>query len=397
MFYLSFQNQLQLLLLLGFSSYIFATALTIKLEDPRIKAAGLSFAIPLILGTYSFFVGPYNVNGASMYLELSWFLLILVLTLISLLQRPSESLKFLYVVIFFLPAAAIIMQSMLLRLNYRLFVRVFTLVLCAIELLMAVICLLGKNKTRVLLYSGIFLMAAGFTLYGSGIQNLFIAIIPAAAGIYICAHYFYIHSYGVIKYEHSKFSHELERINRSIHVEVIRRVKEIERTNRQLVEKSKMDSMTGLYLKTTILTLLENMIERAPTSRFSLLILDIDHFKDINDSLGHQTGDRCIKALSKLIQTSFRKDDIAGRFGGDEFVVILPGASSVRAYVTADRFRQTVQEKSNPNITISVGIATYPEDGKNVTGLLDAADKALYTSKQNGRNRVTCYNMVDKD
>ena len=68
------------------------------------------------------------------------------------------------------------MQSMLLRLNYRLFVRVFTLVLCAIELLMAVICLLGKNKTRVLLYSGIFLMAAGFTLYGSGIQNLLLPL-----------------------------------------------------------------------------------------------------------------------------------------------------------------------------------------------------------------------------
>ncbi|HOQ76328.1 MAG TPA: GGDEF domain-containing protein [Thermoclostridium sp.] len=394
MFYLNFENQLQLLLLLAFSSYIFVSALAIRLEDPRLKATGLSFAIPLILGIYSFIIGPYNINGASLYLELAWFLLILVLALVSLLQRPSESLKFLYAVIFLLPAAALFIQSILLMLDYRFYVLIITLAIAAIELSMTVICLVSRSRERVLLYSGIFLMASGSILVRSSILNPLLAIIPAAAGLYLCAHYFYSNSYGVLKAEHSRFSHELERINRSIHAEIMRRVQEIEKSNRQLVEKSKTDNMTGLYLKSTIMSVLANMIERTPTSRFSLLMLDIDNFKEINDSLGHQTGDKCIKTVSKLIQTSFRKDDIPGRYGGDEFLIILPGASAVRAYVTADRFRQTVQEKSNPNVTISAGVATYPDDGKSVADIIAAADKALYASKQAGRNRVTCYNMV---
>jgi len=397
MFYLSFTNQLQLLLLLAFSAYTFVTALTIRLEDVRLKSVGLSFFIPLLLGVYSFFTGPYNYNAALMYLEFSWFFLVLLLTMVSLLQRSSESLKFLYAVIFFLPVAAILMQPMLLWLDYRLALRIATALLAFIELLMTVICLLSGNRTRLMLYAGVFLMAVGSTLSVSGIGSPLIAVVLEAAGLYMCSHYFFAQSYGVIMAEHSKFSLDLERLNRSIHAEVIRRVQEIERTNQQLVEKSKMDSMTGLYLKSTIVTLLENMTERAPSSRFSVLMVDIDHFKDINDNMGHQTGDKCVKTVSKLIQASFRKDDIAGRFGGDEFIVILPGASAVRAYITADRFRQVVQEKSSPNITVSIGVATYPDDAGNVADLIAAADKALYVSKQNGRNRVTCYNMVGKD
>ncbi|NLI38567.1 MAG: diguanylate cyclase [Clostridiaceae bacterium] len=397
MFYLNFQNQLQLLLLLGFSSYIFVTSLSIRLKDPCLKAMGLSFVIPLILGSYSFFVGPHNINGASLYLDLSWFFLILMLTLISLVQKSNESMKFLYPVIFFLPIAAILMQGLLLRLNLRSFIGFFILFLAAIELIMMVLNLISKNNTRLMLHSGIFLLALNFALFISNSQNLLLITSLAAAGLYICSHYFYSYTYGVLKSEHSRFRQELEKINHSIHAEVVRRIHEIERSNRKLVEKSKTDSMTGLYLKSTILNLMENMIERSPNSRFSLLMFDIDHFKGINDNQGHQTGDKCIKTLSKLMQTCFRKEDIPGRYGGDEFIVILPGASAVRAYLTADRFRQTVQEKSDPSITISVGIATYPEDGNSVTSLISAVDKALYTSKENGRNRVTCYNMVDKN
>ena len=152
MFYLNFQNQLQLLLLLGFSSYIFVTSLSIRLKDPCLKAMGLSFVIPLILGSYSFFVGPHNINGASLYLDLSWFFLILMLTLISLVQKSNESMKFLYPVIFFLPIAAILMQGLLLRLNLRSFIGFFILFLAAIELIMMVLNLISKNNTRLMLH-----------------------------------------------------------------------------------------------------------------------------------------------------------------------------------------------------------------------------------------------------
>ena len=307
MFYLNFQNQLQLLLLLGFSSYIFVTSLSIRLKDPCLKAMGLSFVIPLILGSYSFFVGPHNINGASLYLDLSWFFLILMLTLISLVQKSNESMKFLYPVIFFLPIAAILMQGLLLRRNLRSFIGFFILFLAAIELIMMVLNLISKNNTRLMLRSGIFLLALNFALFISNSQNLLLITSLAAAGLYICSHYFYSYTYGVLKSEHSRFRQELEKINHSIHAEVVRRIHEIERSNRKLVEKSKTDSMTGLYLKSTILNLMENMIERSPNSRFSLLMFDIDHFKGINDNQGHQTGDKCIKTLSKLMQTCFRK------------------------------------------------------------------------------------------
>lgn len=395
MFYLSFQNQLQLLLLIGFSSYILVTALSVKPEDPGLKAMGLSFAIPLILSGYSFFMGPHNINAASLYLDLSWFLLILVLALISLVYKTTESMKFLYLVAFVLPVAAILMQTILMNLSYRYFIHLFILVIAAIELAMTIFCLITKNSRRTMFHLGVFLLALGFILISSKSQNLLLVFLPTTAGLSLCAFYFYRHTYGRLKSEHSRTSQELEKVNRNIQAEVVKRVQEIERTNRKLVEKSKTDSMTGLYLKSAVLDTLENMIERSPDTRFALLMLDIDHFKEINDTQGHQLGDKCIKTLAKLLQTSFRKEDIPGRYGGDEFIVILPGTSPVRAYLIADRFRQAVQEKSNPNITISVGIASYPEDGKNAASLIASADKALYTSKQNGRNRVTCHNMLE--
>ena len=143
MFYLNFQNQLQLLSC-SVSSYIFVTSLSIRLKDPCLKAMGLSFVIPLILGSYSFFVGPHNINGASLYLDLSWFFTVLMLTLISLVQKSNESMKFLYPVIFFLPIAAILMQGLLLRLNLRSFIGFFILFL-AIELIMMVLNLISKT------------------------------------------------------------------------------------------------------------------------------------------------------------------------------------------------------------------------------------------------------------
>ena len=183
-------------------------------------------------------------------------------------------------------------------------------------------------------------------------------------------------------------------MNASIHAEVIRRVEAIEKSNRKLLEKSKTDSMTGLLIKSAIMEKLENLLERSPRSNLSILMFDIDMFKHINDTMGHQHGDLCIKALASLAKTSFRQDDIVGRYGGDEFIVILPDTPSVKAFVIADRFRELIQSKSNPNITVSVGVATYPVDGRSPIALIEAADKALYASKQKGRNTVTLYSAI---
>ncbi|MCX7773841.1 MAG: GGDEF domain-containing protein, partial [Clostridia bacterium] len=182
--------------------------------------------------------------------------------------------------------------------------------------------------------------------------------------------------------------------NNSLQLEVIRRVEEIERSNRRLLEISKTDSMTGLYIKSALLANLENTIERAPQAVFSLLMFDIDKFKTINDTMGHQVGDRCIKNIAALAQGSFRNEDILARYGGDEFIILLPSTPPVKAFIIADRFRQTIEKQANPKITISVGVSSYPADGQTPAALIEAADKALYASKQKGRNQVTLYSSL---
>lgn len=393
MFYLDFQNQLQLLLLLVISSYIFLSGLSAGIKDPFMKAVGFSFVIPLILGTYSFLAGPYNIGIASLYLDLAWCLLILVLTLISLI-RSSALVRFLYPVILLLPIVAVFMQTMLLEMDCMRYMMHTALVLAAIQLIMTVARLMGKNRSYLALHMGIFLMALGYTLDHSDVRMPLLVYASAASGLALVAIYFYMNTYGRLKAELIRNREELERLRNSIHAEVIRRVREIEQANKKLADKSNIDNMTGLYLKSAILDIMESMIQRSPRSQFSLLMVDIDQFKAINDNQGHQIGDQCIKSLAKLIQASFRKGDIPGRYGGDEFTIILPDTSATRAYLIAERFRKTVQGKTNPGITVSMGIAAYPEDGNSAASLIAAANQALSVSKKNGRNRVTCYNQV---
>lgn len=394
MFYLNFENQLQLLLLLLFSSYILITALSIKLDDVCLKAFGLTFFIPLFLSGISFFAAPYNINLASLSIDLSWFLLILMLSSVSLINKSSESAKFLFPVLFILPLAAIALQEPILDLKYVLYIRYVTIAIITIQLILIIFYVLSKNRSRLFMHLGIFMISIGYLLFSSVEKSFLYAASASAIGFSLCAIYFYRNTYGVLKAEHRMTAESLKRMNQNLHLEVVRRVEEIERTNRKLVEISKTDSMTGLYVKSAIMKNLESMIERSPNAQFSLLMLDIDRFKEVNDTQGHQIGDKCIKALAGLAQTSFRQDDVLGRYGGDEFIVILPGATPVRAYLIADRFRQTIQNKTNPNFTISAGIATFPQDAKNATSLIAAADKAMYVSKQNGRNRVTNYSAI---
>jgi diguanylate cyclase (GGDEF)-like protein len=394
MFYLDFTNQLQLIILLLFSSYILMSALTIKLTDIALKAFGLSFFIPLSLGVFSFLAAPHNIGMAIFTIDFAWLLLIFMLSLVSLFNNPPESAKILYPLAFLLPLAAIALSGLIMGINYTPYARSVLIAVMIIQLLFMVFYILSKNGMRVYMHTGVFLLTGGYLLIGLIGDNLLPGVLISVLGFSLCAFYFYRNSYGVLKREHKRNTEALNRINNNVHLEVVRRVEEIERTNRKLVEKSKTDSMTGLYVKSAILNKLESMVERSPNAQISLIMFDIDRFKNINDTQGHQVGDKCIKTLATLARCSFRQDDILGRYGGDEFMVILPGAPPVRAYLIADRFRQAVQNKTNPPFTISCGIATFPNDAKSAAELIAAADKALYVSKQSGRNRVTNYSAL---
>ena len=131
-------------------------------------------------------------------------------------------------------------------------------------------------------------------------------------------------------------------------------------------------------------------------SNVSLFLFDIDHFKNYNDVNGHVAGDRLLQLLARLVKEQTRIDDIFGRFGGEEFLLILPGKTKSQARITGEKIRATIEAYDFPfgdnqpfgKLTISGGIACFPEDGRNSSELLRAADQALYQAKRAGRNQV---------
>jgi diguanylate cyclase (GGDEF)-like protein len=155
------------------------------------------------------------------------------------------------------------------------------------------------------------------------------------------------------------------------------------------------DSLTGLLNHTTIKEQLTVEIARAARfeQELAFALLDIDHFKLVNDTYGHPTGDRVLKSISRLLQQRLRKTDVIGRYGGEEFAIILPNTDSLAATQVIEELRagfaQVRQQGDGVEFrtTFSAGIATYPRYA-DAAQLNNTADKALYRAKHNGRNRV---------
>ena len=129
----------------------------------------------------------------------------------------------------------------------------------------------------------------------------------------------------------------------------------------------------------------------------SLIMTDVDHFKKFNDTYGHQVGDIVLIHTARLFKSTMRDLDLPCRYGGEEFIVILPETGTEEAKTVAERLRQTVEsyvypgDKDPLKVKISLGVATYPEHGKKSEELIKSADTAMYASKEAGRNRVTVY------
>jgi diguanylate cyclase (GGDEF)-like protein len=151
------------------------------------------------------------------------------------------------------------------------------------------------------------------------------------------------------------------------------------------------DGLTQLSNRRAFDRALDREIGRAARAdgRLSVVLIDLDHFKDLNDEYGHVTGDTVLRQISRALAGSVRTYDTVARYGGEEFAAVLPGCSAGLAFNLADRLRLAVQDAaSDVKVTASVGVATYPYDGAEVSALLRSADRALYASKRAGRNRV---------
>jgi diguanylate cyclase (GGDEF)-like protein len=169
----------------------------------------------------------------------------------------------------------------------------------------------------------------------------------------------------------------------------------------ETVALSITDPLTGLPNRRHLMTRLEMEIARANrfATQISILMVDIDHFKQLNDIRGHRAGDEILIEVSTLLRASLRKVDLVSRYGGEEFVLVLPQVTKVEAVEVAEKLRIAVESIGSEYastqplglITISVGIANLPSDATTVEHLVDSADSALYAAKRAGRNKAIAY------
>ena len=170
------------------------------------------------------------------------------------------------------------------------------------------------------------------------------------------------------------------------------------RLHAETVALSVTDALTGLANRRHLFRQLEQEVARAARFRthVSLLMVDLDHFKDFNDTAGHIAGDAVLRQVGEVLRGQLRRVDVVARYGGEEFCVVLPQISKADALQVAEKLRRSLAEQTfhKPGpvaITASVGVAHLPTDAATMEGLLEAADTALYASKRRGRNQATAF------
>ncbi|WP_131781441.1 diguanylate cyclase [Legionella gresilensis] len=178
------------------------------------------------------------------------------------------------------------------------------------------------------------------------------------------------------------------------------------RLRENLRYQSIRDPLTGLYNRRYLEDFLFKHVHQAERAKsaFSVLMLDLDHFKKINDTYGHDAGDAVLKEFGRILQGIIRIGDIAARYGGEEFVVAFYNIDHKTTLTRAESIRQAVlrlqvrygAQQVGP-ITVSIGVAMYPNDGRTPTELVEAADKALYAAKHNGRNQIISFAEINKE
>lgn len=174
------------------------------------------------------------------------------------------------------------------------------------------------------------------------------------------------------------------------------------RAHEQIRELATTDGLTGLNNHRTFQQAFDAMLGRADRrgGQMALLLTDIDHFKRLNDNYGHPFGDEVLKGVARVLATAVRKIDLAARYGGEEFAVLLEDAEPEGAAQMAERIRSEVEqltfthEKGPVKVTLSIGVATFPADGREKATLIENADQALYTAKHGGRNQVVAFTEV---
>ena len=191
----------------------------------------------------------------------------------------------------------------------------------------------------------------------------------------------------------------LEKANRQLEMKVRERTAELQEANERLARLAITDELTRVYNRRHLMDKLGAELVRAERyqGRLAVLMIDLDRFKNLNDKYGHHSGDEVLKEVASILQKNVRATDVVARYGGEEFTIILLESDVSTAAKVAEYLRRLVGEKKYvfnnevTGMTISIGVATYPETADTPDGLLRSADEALYKAKQAGRNRVVVH------
>jgi diguanylate cyclase (GGDEF)-like protein len=172
---------------------------------------------------------------------------------------------------------------------------------------------------------------------------------------------------------------------------VRQRTQELLEANKKLEALALTDPLTEISNRRAIFNKFQEELERSARYQrtFSIIFVDIDNFKKYNDTLGHLEGDKILKQVAKILTTQVRKIDSVGRYGGEEFLIILPETNIQDAKEISERLKNSIQKETV--VTISIGLVSNTAVGSTVEDLLSQADKALYLAKKNGRNRIEVY------
>jgi len=189
---------------------------------------------------------------------------------------------------------------------------------------------------------------------------------------------------------------ELRMLNQSLETVVEKRTAELRQVNERLNELAMTDPLTRVLNRRAFFQRFNEEIERSRRYKhdIAVVMIDVDHFKKFNDMEGHVYGDQALKKIAQLFATNLRKTDLLARYGGEEFVLMMPETPPAGAIEKCERLRTAIEsttftgKQQEAFLTVSMGVANFPNDGEGAEDLIKAADLALYQAKESGRNRV---------
>lgn len=368
------------------ASGIFLTTFTHKSLKPSTKLLGLSqWVYPVILG-FSPWLLTHTPDYVDLFFSTLTGLIVLIVLTLQFYQKEEAHLTVFAALLPLLVLAFLKSQPSFLNFFYNSFL------LTGISIALGLLALfyvrrLNLGRFFIIFFSlqiaALIITAVNF----NDVTLLAAASILAAAGLLntVFTYQEINRFYSTVHHEASYYKDQFED---AVEKEVKKRTFYMELSKEKMVEMNRTDHLTRLLNRKSILADIESLILDKNTTKFVLFVFDIDYFKKINDTMGHVTGDVCLKNLASILKANSRDYDLLGRYGGDEFLVALPMVGYKEGLAYAQKLMEQIYINSNPRFTISMGMSVYPWDGETYKQLFEVADKGLYLAKEEGRNRI---------